>query len=150
MSAARPLKLHGEDGEDLAIMASCLQDAVGQLGNMVYQPRRREFYCLFNRIAWEQNEDPQQEKTGCILYFRCVLAAHGRNLDWRDKQMPLSLLTLYFHAGDEPPGGMARLLFAGDREICLQLEALEVWLRDVPKPWEGIAAAPSELQAWRR
>lgn len=139
MPDAKPLKLHGEDAEDLAIMASCLQEADGRLGNMSYHPRRREFYGLFNRVAWERGGDPQQaERIGCILYFRCVLAAHGRNLDWRRKQTPLSLLTLYFHAGDEPPGGMVRLLFADNHEICLQVEALEVWLRDVPQPWQGI------------
>ena len=145
MTTPKPLKLHGEDVEDLAIMASCLQNATGHLGNMLYRPRQREFHCLFNRIPREiipQERDPDQQPIGCILRFCCVLTAHGRNLDWQQKQTPLSLLTLYFHAG-EPPGGMVRLLFTDEREICLQVEALEAWLRDVPQPWDNIIATRS-------
>ena len=154
MSAAKPLKLQGRDSEDLAIIASCLQESIGQLGNMVYQPRRRSFYCLLNRFAWERY-DPEAseevEQIGSLLYFRCVLAAHRRNLEAQSDDDALCLLTLYFHA-EEPPSGMLRMLFAGDHEICLQVEAVEAYLLDVGAPWAGIAK-PEEVmgldKAWQ-
>lgn len=139
MDTIKPLKLQGQDSEDLSIMACFLQGAVGHVGNMVFQPRRRSFYCLLNRLPRERtsNEREVAERIGCILYFRCVLAAHARNLDWGRREDSVSLLTFYFFAR-EAPGGMARLLFAGGQEICLELEAVEVYLRDVNAPWTGI------------
>lgn len=136
----KPLKLRGQDSEDVAIIASCLQESTGQLGNMVYQPRRRSFYCLLNRFARERQAEAggdAAESVGCLLYFHCVLGAHRRNLDKLERDDSLCLITLYFHEG-EPPGGMVRMLFANEGEICLDVEALDVYLLDIGKPWSSI------------
>lgn len=150
----KPLKLRGQDGEDVAIIASCLQESVGQLGNMVYQPRRRSFYCLFNRFAWERQSETGEgavESVGCLLYFHCVLGAHRRNLDKLERDDSLCLITLYFHES-APPGGTVRMLFANEGEICLDVEALDVYLLDIGNPWSSIIKPDDALlnmEAWR-
>lgn len=150
----KPLKLRGHDGEDIAIIASCLQESVGQIGNMVYQPRRRSFYCLLNRFAWERQSETDEgavESVGCLLYFHCVLGAHRRRLDKLDCDDSLCLVTMYFHEST-PPGGMVRMLFANEGEICLEVEYLDVYLLDIGKPWSSVVKpkdASLNIEAWR-
>lgn len=150
---AKLLKLQGEDEEDLMIMASCLQGATVMFGNLHHWSRRRRFVGLFNRIPREQGEAAGEgegegeaapinaERVGCILCFDGVLAVRRRKQAPPDKHAPLTLLTFYFHE-TEAPGGLVRFVFAEQEEICLEVEALQVWLRDVETPWEGLAAMP--------
>ncbi|MCY4035656.1 MAG: DUF2948 family protein [Hyphomicrobiales bacterium] len=150
----KPLKLRGNDSEDVAIIASCLQESVGKIGNMIYQPKRRSFYCLLNRFAWERRNETDEgavENVGCLLYFHCVLGAHRRKLDKLERDDSLCLLTLYFHES-VPPGGMVRMLFANEGEICLDVEALDVYLLDVGRPWSSIVKPDDALlnmEAWQ-
>ena len=151
----KPLKLQGRDSEDIAIIASCLQESIGQIGNMVYQPSRRSFYCLLNRLAWERQKEIGEgavDSVGCLLYFHHVLGAHRRNLDKIERGESLCLLTLYFREST-PPGGMLRMLFANKGEICLDVEALEVYLIDIGEPWSSIINprdALLNMEAWHR
>lgn len=148
---AKLLKLQGEDEEDMMIMASCLQGATVMFGNLHHWSRRRRFIGLFNRVPREQGETADEEsegegeadakRVGCILCFDGVLAVRRRKQTPPDKQSPLTLLTFYFHE-TEAPGGLVRFVFAEQEEICLEVEALQVWLRDVDTPWEGLAPMP--------
>ena len=49
--------------------------------------------------------------------------------------MVLSLLSVTFEAADEPPGGKLSILFAGDGELALDIEALDVTLLDSEYEW---------------
>ena len=54
-----PLRLIALDADDVTVVASHLQDAVGVVGDMAYQPRERRFVMLLNRYDWaEAAADP--------------------------------------------------------------------------------------------
>jgi hypothetical protein len=46
-----------------------------------------------------------------------------------------SLLSVTYQADAEPPGGVVKLLFAGDGEIALSVECLEAVLVDMGAAW---------------
>ncbi len=49
--------------------------------------------------------------------------------------MVVSLLTVSFEPGETPPEGTVTLLFAGDGEIALEVECLDVTLLDTGLTW---------------
>jgi Protein of unknown function (DUF2948) len=64
-----------------------------------------------------------------------VLAVRTRAITKADPELILSLLSLDFAPDAEPPGGKLTLLFAGDGEIALTVEALDVSLIDSDYVW---------------
>jgi len=75
-----------------------------------------------------------------VLLFEDVMGVQSNGIDRRDTDMVLSLLDITWEPADD---GMGRLLLtlAGDAELALQVEALEVQLKDVTRPY----IAPSKL-----
>ena len=56
MSAAvvhEPLRLIAQDAEDLKLIAAALQDAVGRIGDIRYEPAGRRLTLALNRFRWE-------------------------------------------------------------------------------------------------
>ena len=47
--AAPSLRLLAEDAEDLQIISAALQDAVGRVGDIFYEPAQRRVTLVFNR-----------------------------------------------------------------------------------------------------
>src|SRR5262245_59828570 len=56
MAEAQPIRLMAKDAEDLAVVASCLQDALVPLGEMRFLKGENRFVMLVNRFRWEQAE----------------------------------------------------------------------------------------------
>ncbi len=50
---ADPLKLRGEDEDDLAVISAVLQDALVAVGEMAYFPEEARFVLVANRFRWE-------------------------------------------------------------------------------------------------
>jgi hypothetical protein len=137
--AERPLRLRGESAEDLVILASFLQDAVTMIGDIAWMPRRRRFVLLLNRFRWEDSaaadrQDRDFERVRTMLRFDGVLRARSDGVDPRTKETVLSLLDIAF-APDQDGAGRVRLIFAGDGEIALDVECLDVTLADVSRPY---------------
>ena len=53
MTQATALKLLAQDAEDLKVVAAALQDAVGKIGDISYEPAARRLTLAFNRYRWE-------------------------------------------------------------------------------------------------
>ena len=60
--------------------------------------------------------------------------ARASGVDPKDRDLVLSLLAIEFDAGEDG-AGLVRLLLAGDGEIALDVECLEVALTDVTQPY---------------
>ena len=73
-----------------------------------------------------------------LLVVEDVMKVASQGIDRRDADLVLSLLSLEFTAGEDGAGRL-ELLLAGDGGIALEVEALDVALRDVTRPY----AAPS-------
>ena len=70
-----------------------------------------------------------------LLAFDGVMAVKTRAVTKADPDMILSLLQVTFTPAAEPPGGTVTLLFAGDGEIALTVEALDATLLDSDYIW---------------
>jgi Protein of unknown function (DUF2948) len=146
--AERPLRLRAESPEDLEVVSALLQDAVAQTSEIAWARRHRRFSLLVNRFRWE--DAPAAERQGrpfervqAVLAVDGVLNARASGVDPKDRDLVLSLLALAF----EPRGegaGVLRMILAGDGEIALDVECLDVTLADVTRPYVARASrAPS-------
>lgn len=142
MTKKSPLKLLIQDAEDLAVVAAHLQDSVVRVGDMRYLPRERRFVMLLNRFCWEDAEEERRlgpfRRTRAGLHFDGVSAVKCRNIDTKNRDDVLELLTIAFMPGAEP-GGTVELVFAGDASVRLAVECVDGAVSDLTRPWLTLA-----------
>jgi hypothetical protein len=159
----RPIRLMAKDAEDLAIIASCLQDALVPLSEMQFLQDERRFVMLLNRFRWEsasQSDNMQargrpvdatfadaargNERVNSGLCIDGVTTVRSRNLDRGKPGKFLSLLTV----GLDGPNRL-NLLFAGDGALQLEVEGVSLFLQDFGEAWptqwrpDHVADAPA-------
>ena len=140
-----PLLLRAMDAEDLQVISALVQDAVLPATEMTWDRSRRRFALLLNRFRWEDDAASAQrrdyERVQSVLVIEDVLSVATQGLRHGDKDVILSLLSMSFEAGEDGMGRL-ELTLAGDGAIALEVEALEVTLKDVTRPY----AAPSRTR----
>jgi len=139
-----PLRLKALDAEDLAVIAAFTQDAVFPASEMKWDRKARRFAILLNRFRWEDAPKAQArkrsyERVQAVLAVEDVVKVQTQGVDRADTDMVYSLLSLSFQASEDGTGRV-ELTLAGDGAIALEVEALEVVLRDVTRPY----VAPSK------
>lgn len=139
--AAAALALRALDEDDLAVVSSLVQDAVFPITEMTWQKRRRRFAILLNRFRWEdrvaaESSGRPYERTQSLLVVQDVLALRMPGLVDCDRDTVLSLLSLHFVPGPETTGRL-ELVLAGDAAIALDVECLDVALKDVSRPYRA-------------
>ncbi|AJE46135.1 DUF2948 family protein [Celeribacter indicus] len=135
----RPLRLKALDAEDLTVLSALCQDAVVPMGEISFKASERRFAMLINRFRWEDLEAAERrgrpvERVQAVLCFDDVTAARSLDVPSGDKDIVLSILSVAFLPTDD---GMGRIeiTLAGDGVIALEVEALDVTLRDVTRPY---------------
>lgn len=136
-----PLNLGAMDEEDLKILSALAQDAVFPITEMTWQPKARRFAILLNRFRWEdlaaaQRRGRTPERVQSVLVVENVDAVASQGIDRSDKDTILSLLSIAFEPGDDAAGHVV-LTLAGDGGLRLSVEALELTLRDVTRPYQA-------------
>lgn len=136
-----PLNLGATDGDDLNVLSSLAQDAVFPITEMTWQPKQRRFAILLNRFRWEDKDAAERrgrsyERVQSMLVVDGVTRVSSQGIDRSDKDVILSLLSVSFEE-TEAPSGFVVLTLAGDGAIRLEVEALEVTLRDVTRPYRA-------------
>jgi hypothetical protein len=145
----RPIRLMAKDAEDLAVIASCLQDALVPLSEMQFLQDEKRFVMLLNRFRWESASESDivkakgrpvdasfadaargNERVNSGLCIDGVSAVRIRNIDRAKPGKFLSLLTLGLDGANK-----LNLLFAGDGAIQLEIEALSLFLQDFGEAW---------------
>ena len=101
-------------------------------GSLRYQARRRRFSIELNRFRWE---DETRQRTRSIFAIDGVLAVRARALSKSNPELVLSILKVEFDPGEDMPAGTVRILFAGDGELELDVECLDVTLLDGDQVW---------------
>lgn len=134
-----PLWLGAQDAEDLKILAALAQDAVFPITDMTFSRKRREFGLLLNRFRWEDRIVAERtgrgyERVRSMLLVRDVLSVRSQGIDREDRDTVLSLLAISFEPGADGMGTVT-LTLAGDGAIALEVEALDITLRDVTRPY---------------
>lgn len=136
-----PLNLGALEEEDLKVISSLVQDAVFPATEMSWRASERRFALLLNRFRWEDREAAERrgrdyERVQSLLVVDNVLRVASQGVDRKDKDLVLSLLAVDFEPGEDGTGHVL-LTLAGDGAIRLAVEALEVSLRDVTRPYRA-------------
>ena len=123
----------------LTVFASLVQDAVFPVTEMTWRPRERRFAILINRFRWEDAPAAERrqrdfERVQAVLVVDEVMKVSSIGIARGDKDVVLSLLALDFEPGEDGTGRIV-LTLAGDGAIALAVEALDVTLKDVTRPY---------------
>lgn len=134
--AYTPLALMAADREDLEIVSSMLQDAVGKIGDMAYLPKERRFVLVANRFVWETSVDrkfPPFLRVRAGVHFDDVKRVRTKSVRLGAKEAVVDILSVSFD-GDED-GGTITLNLAGGGAIAIEVEAINATLEDISDPW---------------
>ncbi|MGK7654308.1 DUF2948 family protein [Roseovarius sp. B08] len=135
-----PLNLGAFDAEDLDVVSSLVQDAVFTLQDMAWRPRERRLALLINRFRWEDGARARHgaERVRSLLVIDNVEGVSSQGLDRSDPDVVLSVLSVGFEPdAAEDVAGYVTLTLAGDGALRARIEALEVTLRDVTRPYRA-------------
>ncbi|MBD1204755.1 MAG: DUF2948 family protein [Rhodobacteraceae bacterium] len=134
-----PLNLVARDAEDLEVISALVQDAVLTGADLKWERSKRRFACLINRFRWEDREAAEAakrpyERVRALLVIEDAGAVRSQGIDRGDPETVFSLLSLGWEPGPEGTGAVT-LVLAGDGAVRVEVEALEVTLHDVTKPY---------------
>lgn len=135
----RPLNLGAEDADDLGVISALIQDAVLPVTEMTWRRADRRFALFLNRFRWEDADAATLrrrafERVQAVLSVENVLKVESQGIDRSDRDVILSVLSIAFEPGEDGAGDVIVTL-AGDGAIRVQVEALDVRLRDVTRPY---------------
>lgn len=132
-----PLHLKAYTADDLQVISALSQDAVFPVTEMTWKRGQRRFALLLNRFRWEdsaEKDNARPERVQSVLAVDDVLKVQTQGLDRDIADLILSLLTVEFEPGDDGTGRLL-LTLAGDGAIALEVETLDVTLKDVTRPY---------------
>ncbi|MGR3369162.1 MAG: DUF2948 family protein [Sagittula sp.] len=129
----RPLNLGALDAEDLQVISALAQDAVLPVTEIRWQKAKRRLGLLVNRLRREVGT-PDVERVQSLLVIDNVLGVSSQGVDRADKDLVLQILSIDWEAGEDADGHVV-LTLAGDGALRAHVEALEVGLRDVTRPY---------------
>ena len=137
----KPLNLGAQDADELQVLSALIQDAIFPITEMTWQAKQRRFGLLLNRFRWEEGARGQTapERVQSILVVDNVMSVASQGVDRAEADMILSVLSATFEAGDDGAGDIVFTL-AGDGAVRLSVEAIELTLKDVTRPY----VAPSK------
>ena len=124
------LKLIALDREGLNVISAHAQDTCLRRDGMTFLPRQNRFVLAGMRYDWAGAKHGRDERIGSVLRFDRVLSVSHLGLAGRAQDSGLNLLAVTFEK-TEPPSGMVFLSFADGAIVRLEVECLEVELRDV-------------------
>lgn len=141
--AQTPLRLQALDTQDLEVLSGLCQDAVFPASEIRWDRKRRRFAILLNRFRWEdalaaERRGREFERVQSVLVVENVEKVRSQGVVPGDGDMVLSLLSLTFEPGAEGSGRLL-LTLAGDGALACDVEALEVLLKDVTRPYGAVS-----------
>ena len=137
----KPLNLGAQDADELQVLSALIQDAIFPITEMTWQAKQIRFCLLLNRFRWEEGARGQTapERVQSILVVDNVMSVASQGVDRAETDMILSVLSATFEAGDDGAGDIVFTL-AGDGAVRVSVEAIEMTLKDVTRPY----VAPSK------
>jgi hypothetical protein len=139
------LRLRAEDSEDLAVISTCLQDALVSVRDLAYDQGARNFVLVANRFRWEgggaegaaEGESTPFERTLCGIIFDEIDGVAYRGFHRSEEDRILALLAIRPNFGPETvsTSGLIDLEFAAGVTIRLSAAAIRCRARDFGEPW---------------
>lgn len=136
-----PLFLAAVDAEDLKVVSALVQDAVFPITEMRWDRSRRRFAVLLNRFRWEDRAAAERERrpferVQSLLVAGDVMGVASQGIDRTERDLVLSILSIGFEPGTDG-GGRLILTLSGDGAIALDVESIDVTLRDMTRPYRA-------------
>jgi hypothetical protein len=127
---ANALKLVALDREGLGVISAHIQDTCVKRVDMTWLPGQRRFLVAGMRYDWVGAKTGPEERVSSVLRFDRVLKVSHLGLTEIDSDATLNLLGMTFEKTD-PPAGIIILAFADGALVRLDVECIEVELRDM-------------------
>ena len=141
MTKNQKLKLSVKTVEDMNVMSTLCQDAVGMKRNMRWHQKDKMFSMTFNRFMWEDfqqgiEDRNHQYRIQSIMIFRWILSVKRRGFQVGSNSEYFSLLSISYK--QNKGANRVSLIFSGDSEICLEVEYLEAFLNDIGDSYPAV------------
>lgn len=138
--AEKPLNLGAFTTEDLEVVSALAQDGLFNIANLRFDRAQGRVAILLNRFRWEDVDAARTrrrpvERVQSVLSIETVQRMESQGIERGEADLVFSLLSLGFTPAPQPPGGALTITLAGDGAFRLQVEALQVQLRDVTRPY---------------
>ncbi len=134
-AGGRPLYLGAMDPDDLAVISALVQDAVLPSSEMTWAKGDGRLALLLNRLRRE--DEPGRggiERVQSVLVVENARKVASQGVTRGDPDTVLQVLSVAF-VPVEDAGGFVEITFAGDGAVRAEVEALEVTLKDVTRPY---------------
>jgi hypothetical protein len=129
------LKLLAEDAEGLAIIAAAVQDALVKPEDIKLDRKSRTFGLEINRFQWERaGKRMPYFRSRAVLAFAGVTGVMSRGVS-RSVDAVHALMDIQFAPAAEAPAGTVLLTFAGETQIQIDVECLDLTLADIGPSW---------------
>ena len=133
------------DKRDLEVVSSLIQDSILPTSEIKWLSSSNKLALLINRFRWEDksflpSKYENLERVRSLLMISHVKSISSSGFSSKQKDKILSILSISFD-GDEGGPGNVLIVLSGNGGIRVNVDALEINLRDVTMPY----IAPSGL-----
>ena len=135
----KALNIGAFDTSDLEIVSSLIQDSILSAKEIKWLPKSDKLALLINRFRWEDKDlellqGKVVERVQSLLLISHVKSVSSSGFSPKQKEKVLSILSISFDGGD---GGFGNVLIilSGNGGIRVEVDALEINLRDVTMPY---------------
>ena len=141
----KALNIGAFDTSDLEIVSSLIQDSILPASEIQWLPNSDKLALLVNRFRWEDKDLELShgkivERVQSLLMISHVKSVSSSGFSPKQKDKVLSILSISFD-GDDGGFGNVLIILSGNGGIRIEVDALEINLRDVTMPY----IAPSGL-----
>ena len=141
----KALNIGAFDKRDLEVVSSLIQDSILPTNEVKWLSNSDKLALLINRFRWEDkslalSERRKLERVQSLLMINHVKNISSIGFSPKQKGKILSILSISFD-GDEGGSGTVLIVVSGNGGIRVEVDALEINLRDVTMPY----IAPSGL-----
>ena len=139
----KALNIGAFDKHDLEVVSSLIQDSILPTSEIKWLSNSDKLAILINRFRWEDTKLSQGknlERVRSLLMINHVKNISSSGFSPKQKDRILSILSISFD-GVEGGSGSVLIVVSGNGGIRVEVDALEINLRDVTMPY----IAPSGL-----
>ena len=136
----KKLNLVAQNEEDLVVISTLCQDSIIKVANIKWAKKSKRFYLLINRFCWELNDLSKKSsnmlRINSIMSFNSVLSVKSAGIQQNNNSDITSLLTINYNFFNFEKQAID-LIFSGNSQISLNIECIDVFLKDISEPFEG-------------
>ena len=135
----KALNIGAFDHRDLEVVSSLIQDSIFPTSEIKWLSSVGKLALLVNRFRWEdtslvQLRDSKAERVQSLLIISHVKSISSRGFSPKQKDKILSILSTSFD-GEDGGSGSILIVLSGNESILVEVDALEIHLRDVTMPY---------------